>query len=357
MRTELTLIAAAALATLTACGGGGSANTATTASPSGNGSSNPPATGLAVSQTGSLQMTVPASSYVARSFKDVVLTALNSARFSAGAGELIQSSNLDVASDAHAKYLTDNQLIAHNEDASKLSFYAVTPVDRAVKAGFSTSYVAETIGGAHAVVNNALVADPTSCVFGMLDSVYHSAALLSTTTHVGVGQFTDSIGEAGCVIDPATPLTSTYGQVPASGTFVAYPFSGQTGVYETFYVAYESPRPSATLFPNTTAGTPVVVSIGNADYVNASVSGTLAATVTQFVLKDAGGNVVPSSILTEPALVGSGVTLNSDSQLSPGFAVLVPLSPLAKGTTYTVNFAATIKGGAALAKTWSFTTN
>ena len=54
----------------------------------------------------------------------------------------------------------------------------------------------------------------------------------------------------------------------------------------------------------------------------------------------------------------SGAMLHADSGLAPGFAVLVPLSPLLKGETYIALFSAMLTtGGAALAKVWSFATN
>jgi hypothetical protein len=188
--------------------------------------------------------------------------------------------------------------------------------------------------------------------------VYHAVSLLSRASTVGVGFGQDAAGIPMCVMDLAVPSTNAFGQVPPSGSIVAYPYNGQTGVLDTFYVAYESPRPSATLFPNTTTGTPILVSVRNADYVNAEAVAAQQATITAFELKDAAGNVVPSAILAHPTLrAGAGVSLNADGNLLTSFAALIPLSPLAKGATYKVNFAFTIKAGdASITKTWSFTT-
>lgn len=99
--------------------------------------------------------------------------------------------------------------------------------------------------------------------------------------------------------------------------------------------------------------------VRNAEWVNAVAAGTVDVAVSKFELKDGAGNLVPASVLAHPALRGAaGVTLNADARLLAGFAVLVPLSPLVKGVTYTATFTATLKtGGAPVTKSWSFTTN
>ncbi|WP_343606435.1 CAP domain-containing protein [Roseateles sp.] len=359
--TRLTsLLASLALvASLTACGGGSGGDTSTSTSPpTGAGPSPTPPSGSAsapadvVSSSGTLQTAASALSYAASSQQASFFNALNTARIAAGAGAVNQSTQLDAAAQAHATYLTTNQVVAHTEDSTKPDYYEATPSSRLAKAGFSAGYSTEVIGGTGPSMSAA------DCVLGLLNTVYHGAALLSQETYVGIGIGTDGLGVPSCVADLANPSTDTYGQVPASGKFIAYPHNGQTNVAETFYVAYETPRPSGTLFPNTTAGTPVIVRVRNADFLNFQHANTLSATVTKFELKDAGGNLVPAGILAASGLTGSGVTLNTDSQLGEGFAVLVPLSPLAKGATYTYTFTATLKvGGTPVTVTNGFTTN
>ncbi|MEJ6003790.1 CAP domain-containing protein [Paucibacter soli] len=338
----LTLVAA-----LAACGGGGGGSSTTPTTPT---TPTP-----VISDAGNLKTSVAASTYVGGSLGDSAYKALNTVRQAAGAGLLAQDAQIDVAAAAHAKYLTTNLSAVtsyHNEDSSKFDFYAVTPGDRIAKAGYSAVNSTEVVGGTG---SSKLGSD---CVLGLLNTAYHGAALLSRNTAIGFGFGVDGAGIPMCVADLATPTGDKFGQVPAAAKLVAYPYAGQTGVMETFYVASETPRLPLTLFPNATAGTPVLVNVRNADYVNFQDAGTLNATISVFNLKDAGGNVVPAAIVANSALKGSGVELNADSNLAEGFAVLVPLSPLAKGQTYTATFTATLKtGGATLTKTWSFTTN
>jgi hypothetical protein len=352
--------------TLAACGGGGGGGSSTTNLPAGasntDGSNGGGGTGGAtdvVASAGTLQAAASVPAYATGSQQLSFFNTLNTTRIAAGAGAVNQSAVIDTASQAHADYLTANLTAAtaagespHNENPARTGYYDATPSSRLTRAGFAAASSTEVIGG----TGPTLRAD--GCAIGLLNTVYHGAALLSQETFVGVGIGTDAAGIPLCVSDLGNASTDTYGQVPTSGAFIAYPYSGQTNLPETFYVAYESPRPSATLFPNTTAGTPVIVRVRNADFVNFQHAGTLAVTVTKFELKDAGGNVVPSAILAANGLTGSGVALNADTQLGEGFAVLVPLSPLSKGVTYTYTFTVTLKsGGTPVTLTRSFTTN
>jgi len=227
-----------------------------------------------------------------------------------------------------------------------------THVSRIAKSGFVAGFSTEVVGGTGASRK------ASDCILGLLNTVYHGAAILSASTHVGLGFGTDSAGFPVCVADLAALSTTTYAQVAPAGSLVTYPYADQTGVFETFYAGAEVPRPPVALLPNYTAGSVVLVNIRNADYVNTKAQGTLNAQVSKFELKDAGGNVVPSIILTNSQIKGNGATLNADTNLGEGFVVLVPSAPLAKGVTYTVTFSATLKtGGDPLGKTWSFTTN
>lgn len=352
LKTLRNLSALTMAVALVACGGsGGGGGTTTPGAPV-----PPPPAGNTdvVDAAGTLQASVAPATYAPSSAQLSAYNALSFVRTNAGAGLLAQSTQLDTAAAAHAAYLTANIAggLTHTEDSTKPAYYEATVGSRIAKAGFTAGYATEVIGGTGASMQGS------DCVLGLLNTVYHAAALLSYGTQVGVGFGTDGAGVPLCVANLATTSVQTYGQVPAAGALVAYPYDTQTNVLETFYVGYESPRPSVTLFPNLTAGTPVVVNVRNADYLNFKAAGTLAAVVTKFELKDAGGNLVPSGILANSDITGSGFTVTADSNLGEGFAVLVPLSPLSKNVTYTASFTATLKAGATpVTKTWSFTTN
>ena len=309
-----------------------------------------------VPAAGTLQLSVPTANYPGGSTEGAAWRDLNTARQVAGAGQLMQSTALDTAAVAHANYLARNLTAAgHDEDPARLAYYEATPASRITKAGFGASLWAEAISDE--MPQPAL--QPFDCAAELLNSVYNAAQLLGPATHVGLsgwdGLFT---GTMFCVGLVAAPSDKPVGQVMPSGKLTTFPYDGQSGVTDSVDLRNESPRPSATVLPNALAGTPVIVNVRNADYLNLLAAGTLQARVTRFTLSDAGGNLVPAALLAHAGLRGaSGVVLHEDAMLPLGAAVLVPLSPLPGGQTYTASFGATLHdGGPVLDKTWSFRT-
>ena len=376
-RTLAVLVATTALCACGGGGGGGDDGSGTPAANAGSGTTSPPSgsansasttsgtTGSAgtgtgtggapgaavIGPAGTLQSSA-ASSYEPGSRGSEALTALNAARKSAGAGVLNQSPWLDVAAAAHTKYLIVNiGASGHTEQEGKLDFYETTPPRRIAKAGFAANDWTEIVTSPGTLLG-------TDCVRQLLSGVHHAVALLSPATHVGFGFGASFAASPLCVVDLATVSGDTYGQVGPAGALLTYPYPGQTDVDHEFDVNDDSPRLSTDLFPNASAGTPVIVSLRNADYVNLQAAGTLNATVAQFELTDQDDNRVPAHIVAAASLHGAGgVTLNADEALPGGVVVLVPQAPLIGGRNYNVRFGATLKAaGPALEKTWSFKT-
>lgn len=350
------LFALTAASALVACGGGGGDSPAppppapvpAPVPVPGPGPAPAPAPG--VGTNGTLQTSVAAAVY-ADTRRVNAFNQLNTVRQGAGAGLLAQSTSLDTSAQDHSGYLSVNGFnsadSAHDETSGLTDYTGATPFTRMQSAGYgSFSYATEVIGD---IGSTSITSD---CVGDLLDTVYHAVSMLSRVTDVGFG-YGSGAAAGMCTIDMASPLAGGAAkQIPPSGAVVAYPFDGSTVAHGTFHVSNESPRVSNTLLPNATAGTPVLVGFRNQDYVAGGV-----ATVTQLTLATAAGVAVPSIVVADSAIQGSG--LNADSELSTnsgtGFAVLVPVSPLAAGT-YTVTLHATISGGRALAlTTWSFT--
>jgi len=335
------LFALAAAATLAACGGGGGDSpTPAPPPPAATPTSAPP-----VGTNGTLQASVATPTYPdARRVN--AFNQLNAARGGAGAGLLAQSAALDISAADHANYLSANGYnttpSAHDEKAGLIDFSGTDPFARMVDAGYSYSWATEVIGDIGST-------SPTSdCVGDLLDTVYHAVSMLSRTTDVGFG-FGTGTAAGMCAIDMGAPRTDASRQIPASGAIVAYPYDGATVAHGTFHVSSETPRVSTSLLLNASAGTPIVVGFRNQDFV---AGGT--ATITQFSIANAAGTNLPGVILAGPRVEGTTVNADPGLQYDEGFAVLVPVSPLAAGT-YTVTLHATISGGQALALThWSF---
>jgi len=309
-----------------------------------------------VAAAGTLQQSVPTANYAGGSTESAAWRDLNFARRLAGAGQLAQSSELDAAAAAHANYLVRNiGASGHTETAGKIDYYEATPGSRIAKAGFAASLWSEAISDAQPL------AGPQSydCAGELLNSVYNAVALLGPATHVGLHGWDGSYSFTQfCLGVVAAPADQPVGQVAPAGKIVAYPYDGQTQVIDSVNLQQESPRPSATVLPNALAGTPVIVNVRNADYLNLLAAGTLRPRITKFTLTDAAGNLVPAALLAHAGLSGAGgVVLHQDAVLPVGAVVLVPLSPLPRGQSYTVSFTATLQDGAPqLAKSWGFTT-
>lgn len=355
IKARIVLAMAAAVLT-SACGGGGGGAPAPTPTPT-----PPPPPVLVVPSTGNLQTTVPAPTYATTSDELAIFTQMNSWREQAGAGKLIQLSQIDAAALGHATWLSRNGVGSHTQTPGTPLFTGETILDRYRASGYASATLAgEYIGGR----GTLLSPNPASCIPVL--GPYHAAGLFASWTHIGLASIDQSTvpgspmagnpGAITCVFNVATTDPLRNGQVPASGALVTFPFDGGLASYRGF-PGGEIPRPPRSILPNDVAGPSVVAGIFNADYVNWKADGTLNPTITQFEIKDDLGNVMPVGILSHPTLkAGPGVVLNSDTVMPEGMAALVPLSPLTVNKVYRVNFSATLKTGApALTKSWTFT--
>ena len=249
------------------------------------------------------------------------LAQVNLRRQQVGLPLVAANSQLMTAARGHANYLLQNNVTDHNQVAGAAGFTGVTPGDRISAAGYEASAYGEVLAsGAYS---------GGTAVDALVQAIYHRFAIFgSAFDEVGTGVRYSADGGA-FAIEFATrsyPLPAA----PAGWAGV-YPWNGQTGVTTDFYSNQESPDP-----------------VPNADRVGYPVSlhvdDHATLTMSSFTLESAGGAPV-SALLLAP---GDAHTPNSA-------AALVPLAPLAYGTTYVARFAGKVDG-ADLAKTWSFTT-
>jgi uncharacterized protein YkwD len=299
---------------------------------------------------------VPPSTYTGQ--EKLIFTAINTYRSKLGVGQVAQDTSLDLAAQMHETYQTSQAggfIETHDELATGIGFYAVTPHDRAIKAGFSpaTAWIGEVIGNGQATV------DPKSnlpaCVSQLLDSVYHLEALTSNVEKIGIHN--DS--NWACVLEGATITGTDTMTLPGSGngepigggqqmslTSVAVsPYSGETAVLPAMSLG-ENPTPA---LPTAAPGHPVMLRV-RVDLP------TDVLRVDSFLLQDISGNNVPGTILLAANAAASSVTpAQQDTLIQPGVAFFVPSSPLNASATYTAIFQGA-RNGVAVNETWSFTT-
>lgn len=356
-------------ASMAACGGG-----ATSSPPAPTPQPAPvpkPTSVVVVNDSGTLNIAVPASTYSATSMPAAAFDALNAARLASGAGEVTQSTALDVAARAHAAYLTNVQAnwsslttaqraeykSPHDEyaDIEPGLYYAADPGARAIQAGATTAVgrASEGIGGAQVIRNGTPQADGSTCIRGQLASVYHADVALSPATSIAVAQWTDAIGESNCVIDYVAGDAN--GQVVPTATPVVNPAPAST-VSGTFAIDQESPRPASAQITTGTAGTPVLLQARTAAWLNAKATAaanglTFAPSLTLFTVTGPSGDVVDAVLLASTEYSGASVV--ADAELLEGTVVAIPRVPLTPGT-YTVHVVVTITAGVTAGRDWQF---
>jgi uncharacterized protein YkwD len=289
----------------------------------------------------------PPTRYASGSAQATIYAVLEDARMGTGVGALADNAQLDQMAANHLNYMAANNVFGHGETAGLSGFTGATPADRAKAAGYDYGSLGE-------VISESSVDDAAGCIRNLLDTVYHQALLMGSFREVGVAYGHIGSGSYGCVLDLGYTLGLS-GQLPNGGVLSPYPYDGQTGVATTFVPSTEGPNPMPDYGGNP-AGQPILASMVN--YSSRGLNSPASFTVNQFALKDAAGNTVPSRLIAAAGTAaGTGVTLTADpaSDLSAGLIYLVPLSPLAGHTRYTVQFSG-LAGREALSRSWSFTT-
>jgi uncharacterized protein YkwD len=325
--TRSSRLAACALAAalLAACGGGGEGGT----------SSLPEVAPQPVNPA------VPAAGY-ADAGRLTLYQQLNTARLGAGAGVVRQNALLDRAASSHLEYLRLNGVEAgHTEEAGLPGFTGSTPGARVTAAGYTWGFTSEDLAWGTAFT-------PMQCLDLLLSSVYHLASLMAEQVDMGVAYGTaGGSGFNGCVFNFGVPLGGA-SQLPAPGVVKAYPYPGQKAVATTFTPATETPNPMPDV-GSRGVGQPVFVSMR----AQGADDGQ-GYTVSSFTLRDAAGTAVAARLIANRT-TGTGVTIDPVRLLRPGEVFLVPLSPLAAGSTYTASIAGR-NGSVPYAATWQFTT-
>lgn len=328
------LLSAAAALTLSACGGGGGA-----ASPATGAGTSAAAPTAPVPSTTTVGVTLPGT-YLSGSEQSNVFTLLNQERTRCGFGALQQDVRLDQSAGAHAQFLISNgTYYGHLEKAGLPYFSGVTEADRALAAGYSGP-----VGADLAIDQGSLTAPgqlvTTFQVRDLLGAPYHLLSLTDSVADLGVGvarKFLD--------LTQTDVLNITLGRRqnvndldPAQ--VYSYPCQSSTGVHPV--LTFESPSPIPLNLPNNNKlyGSPIAVKV-RVGKVLALTSVTLTPTT--------GGPAVAVQIVDQ--------TNNPQPSLMRlDSAYALPMSPLAAGTSYTVNLAGT-SDSAPFTKTFSFTTN
>lgn len=292
-----------------------------------------------------IQATEGPSTYVAGSTKETIYKALGQARGTMY-GYMHQSAALDTAAQGHAAYVAATLQTGHTQIPATPGFTGATLADRIRVAGYSGT-ASEIVGGVNVFTGKA-----EDFVPGMLSTLYHGEEALSTWRDIGVGVARDVTNTQDIVVLVFGIKSGAAGQLPAAETTKIYPADGQEGIFPTFYIAGEVPRPLPELL---TAGHPVFFSVANVAEANTAAA---SITVQSATLKDVSGNLVPTLLVTAPGTVVDATltsTHRQDALIDVKNVYLVPAAPLVPQATYTAS--AQVKTLiATYSKTWTFKT-
>ena len=350
---------ALASALISACGGGGGGGTtATTSTPvTSTATAVVTSTSTAVVTTPVVGATPvytlsnpPSSSYAVGSAQRAMFNTINQIRLGGGFGALEQDTRLDQSAKAHADYIVDvyfpngvqadvfstvqpdGWLTGHTEIQGVSGFTGTRPASRIAITGYQSVTTGEVLGALYGLKPGD-EPDMTRCLSGLLNTVFHRAALLDTTyLDIGFGIGKPTVNKDGfilrsCVIDFASKMASP---ILTQGWSGNYPFDQQTAVPLTMVAEQPDPVPSSPV-----KGGPVNIQTANGQNL----------LVTSFVLRDAGGVAVNAKVLTRA----------DTTFLRTNEAYLVPIGSLVANSSYVVTFSGT-SNGTIINKSWTFKT-
>jgi len=319
------VLSVAAAAVLTACGGGGGGSTASNGGTTVPPVVTPPPVTNPITPA-SLQLTVPTPTYAAGSVELPAFARLNELRQKYGFGLLKQDAALDIATKSHLAYSVANNSFDHIENPALPSYYAASPSDRAVKAGYGSVEAGEVM---------AIGVPGVAAVDDLFNTILHRSVMLD--------QAITDVGVAGYVQGSFTPTIIDLGrrtkQNNASDFVTTVPMNQDSNV--PLSMGLESPSPfadvpTAQLPTNTTSPVSVFVAAGK------------TLTVTTFTVTEH-GQATPLDVRLITSANDPTHTLSTNEAHVSG---KVPFKP---NTTYDVVFAGSASG-AAITKQWSFVT-
>jgi uncharacterized protein YkwD len=251
---------------------------------------------------------------------------INYRRGQIGVPQVAQNAQINNAALGHSEYLRVNNIMSHDQVAGRQGFTGADLGARLNAAGYTLN---PDRGYAYGeVISGSSRGSGFYMAEELITAIYHRFVIFEPMfREIGTGAATASSGYRYFTADFAS--RDGYGPGIARGALVTWPFDGQTQVVPNFFSNTEQPDP-----------------VPNADEVGypISVHTNLDANVevTSFTVRPRGGSDL--AILRVLPL----------SNNKPA-ASIVPLQPLRAATVYDVSFAGTVSG-AAVTRTWSFTT-
>lgn len=260
----------------------------------------------------------------------------NFRRSQLGLAAMTRNDKIDIAALGHSNYQKVNNVITHEQTQGNAGFTGVEVSNRLTAAGYTLPHDNYAYGE---VISSTSSTSGFKAAEDLIAAIYHRFLVFEP-------MFKEAGAGAATVPGGSTYLTSDFASIGldaglANGSVVTYPFSGQQRVPTNFFSDNESPDP-----------VPSKNEVGYPISVHANIVSTVL--VDSFTVRARGGADVPVQLLIGVANPKTPA-VPVDTHASPSAAAIIPLDPLARGTTYDVQFSGTVDG-VPVNRSWSFTT-
>jgi len=254
---------------------------------------------------------------------------LNFRRAQVGLSTLNRNTTIDAAAQGHSDYQRLNNTITHDQLGGRPGFTGVSVGDRLTAAGYVFNTSAARAYGE--VISATSSGTGQYMAEELITAIYHRFVIFEPVfKEIGTGAATSTSGRS--YFTANFTANNGYGTGLARGQVAVWPFDAQTAVPRNFFSDTESPDP-----------VPDRNEVGYPISVHANIN--VPVTVTSFTVRPRGGAELTTRLLSNA----------NDTHTGRSSAAIVPLAPLAAGTTYDVTFTGTADG-AAVNRSWSFTT-
>jgi len=309
LRLKLVVAGCVAALALAACGGGGGGATAT------------PVAAVPASQGDGAPAPTNDIATDGRNW-------INYRRSQIGMSTLAHNATIDIAARGHSEYQRVNNTVTHTQTAGKQGFTGATLLDRLNAAGYRFANTNHAYGE---VISATTSRSGVFMAEELITAIYHRFVIFEPVfKEIGTGAATTAAGYS--YFTSNFTANNGYGPGIAAGTVAVWPFRGQTQVPGNFFSDSETPDP-----------VPGINEVGYPISVHANIGSTVR--VQGFTVRPRGGAELGVRLLASA----------SDLDTPRSAAAIVPLAPLAAGTTYDVSFSGSVDGQAVTAE-WSFTT-
>lgn len=249
---------------------------------------------------------------------------LNDIRGRFGLPNLNKNYSLMNAASNHAYYLTDKDTLSHYQNKDDPKFTGVTPLDRAMYAGYGKGQQYVKVGEVVAMYNGRQQKDDLS---SFLMAIYHRLTILNPT-FTDYGELRISNGFKS-ISEMKVGTTSEDDKVH----YIYYPYDNMNNTPTLFLPYQEEPNPMPGYQK---VGYPISFQISDGNDLK----------ISEFFLKDSSGSLIQGKIMNS----------STDSYITSSQFAFIPFQELKNNETYYVTIVGSANNWPSFKKSWSFTT-